>query len=64
MNERRQLSLPEGVCAAAEKQFSSFGSLEDLLEFVLRELTRNDAEALDRAEQALLEERLRSLGYL
>jgi hypothetical protein len=65
MTERRQLSLPEELCAAAEQRFRpSFNNLESLLEFVLRELTRNDAESLDQAEQAMLEERLRNLGYI
>jgi hypothetical protein len=65
MTARRQVTLPEELCAAAEQQFSSnFESLESLLEFVLRELTRRDAESLDEAEQAMLEDRLRNLGYL
>lgn len=65
MTARRQISLPEELCAAAEQRFgSNFESLEQLLEFVLRELTRKDAESLDQAEQAILEERLRNLGYL
>ena len=62
---QRQISLPEELCAAAEQHFGSrFETLESLLEFVLRELTRNDAESLDQAEQAILEERLRNLGYI
>jgi len=62
---RRQISLPEELCAAAERQYGSrFENLESLLEFVLRELTRNEAEALDQAEQAILEQRLRDLGYI
>lgn len=65
MTVRRQINLPEELCAAAESRFGSgFESLESLLEFVLRELTRTDAESLDKAEQAILEERLRNLGYL
>jgi hypothetical protein len=65
MTARRQISLPEELCAPAEQQFGSrFGGLELFLEFVLRELVRNDAEALDKAEQAVLEKRLRDLGYL
>jgi hypothetical protein len=65
MIARRQLSLPDDLCAVAEKQFgSSFDSLESLLEFVLRELTSSDAQSLDQAEQAILEERLRNLGYI
>lgn len=65
MTARRQINLPEELCAAAEQRFTpNFENLESLLEFVLRELTRNDVESLDQAEQAMLEERLRNLGYL
>ncbi len=65
MTARRQITLPEELCAAAEQRFSSnFENLELLLEFVLRELTRSEAESLDETEQAMLEERLRNLGYL
>ena len=65
MTARRQISLPEELCASAEREFGvRFGGLELFLEFVLRELVRNDAEALDKAEQAVLEKRLRDLGYL
>ena len=57
--------MPEELCASTEQQFGArFGGLESFLEFVLRELVRNDAEALDKAEQAVLEKRLRDLGYL
>lgn len=62
---RRKISLPEELCAAAEHQYGSrFENLESLLEFVLRELTRNEAESLDQAEQVILEQRLRDLGYI
>jgi hypothetical protein len=65
MTARRQISLPEELCASAEQQFSGrFGDLELFLEFVLLELVCNDAEVLDKAEQAVLEKRLRDLGYL
>jgi hypothetical protein len=65
MTARRQICLPEELCASAEQQFGArFGGLESFLEFVLRELARNDTEALDKAEQAVLEKRLRDLGYL
>jgi hypothetical protein len=65
MTARRQFSLPEELCASAEKKFGArFGSLESFLEFVLRELVCTDAEALDKTEQAILEKRLRDLGYL
>ncbi len=65
MTARRQISLPEELCASAEQQFGArFGGLQSFLEFVLRELVRNDAEVLDKAERAVLEKRLRDLGYL
>lgn len=65
MTAKRQISLPEELCASAEQQFGGrFGGLELFLEFVLRQLVRNGAEVLDKAEQAVLEKRLRDLGYL
>lgn len=65
MTARRQISLPEELCASAEQRFGArFENLEMFLEFVLRELVRDDAEALDKAEQAVLEQRLRDLGYI
>jgi len=64
MTARRKVNLPEEVCAAAEQRFGArFHSLESLLEFVLREIVRDDAEALDRAEHEIIEKRLRDLGY-
>jgi Arc/MetJ family transcription regulator len=65
MTARRQISLPDELCASAEQQFGGrFGGLELFVEFVLRELVRDDAEVLDRAELAVLEKRLLDLGYL
>lgn len=65
MTETRQIQLPAELCAAAEKKFAArFGSLEDLLSFVLRELVRDEAAQLDQAEQQVVEERLRELGYI
>jgi hypothetical protein len=65
MTEMRDVRLPAEVCAAAEKKFGNvFGSLEELLVFVLRDLSRDDASSADQAEQRLVEERLRELGYL
>jgi hypothetical protein len=65
MTEMRDVRLPAEVCAAAEKQFGHvFGSLEELLVFVLRDLSRDEASRADQAEQRLVEKRLRELGYL
>jgi len=61
----REVRLPADLCAAAEKKFGqTFGSVEELLIFVLRDLARDDASQFDQAEQRLVEERLRELGYL
>jgi len=65
MTTRRQVSLPEDLCAAAEKRFGArFQSVESLLEFVLHEILLDSADTLDRAEQEMIEKRLRDLGYM
>lgn len=61
----REVQLPNDLCLAAERRFQEeFSSLEDLLIFVLKDLVRDEASALDQAEQRIIEERLRDLGYL
>jgi hypothetical protein len=57
----RTVSLPADLCIRAEKKF---GSLEQLLEYVLRDLLRDDAAQRDEGEQRMIEQRLRDLGYL
>jgi hypothetical protein len=65
MTPKRQVYLPEDLCAIVEKRFSGrFGNFEAFLEFVLRELVCDDAQALDESERAMIEKRLRDLGYL
>jgi hypothetical protein len=65
VSEIRTVNLPAALCAAAEEKMGdSFGSLEELLVFVLRELTSGTAIQADEAEEKLVEERLRQLGYL
>jgi hypothetical protein len=65
MSESREIRLPEELCAAAEKKFGGrFGSLDELVVFLLQELVNGDTVALDQAEQAAVEQRLRDLGYL
>ena len=61
----RTVQLPEDLCSAAEQTFRArFETVDSLLEFLLRELFRDDAVALDRAEQNMIDQRLRELGYL
>ena len=44
MNEMREVRLPAELCAAAEKKFAAqFKSLEELLQFVLHDLLRDEA---------------------
>jgi hypothetical protein len=65
VSETRTLHLPAELCAQAEARFGKkFGGIENLLEFVLRDLLRDDAARLDEAEKLLVEQRLRDLGYL
>ena len=65
MNEWREIRLPADLCAAAEQKFAgSFRSLDELVAFLLEELIRKDTINLDRADQAVVEDRLRDLGYI
>ena len=61
----RSVNLPAELCTRAEKRFvQKFGSLEQLLEYVLRDLLRDEAAQTDEGEQHMIEQRLRDLGYL
>lgn len=61
----RTVTLPAELCAQAEKRFGEkFSTLEQLLEYVLRDLVRDDAAQADEGEQRMIEQRLRDLGYL
>jgi hypothetical protein len=61
----RNVSLPESLCAAAEEKFGhSFGGLQEFLIFLLREMMNEQAGRMDEAEQRMVEQRLRELGYL
>jgi len=63
--ELRAVQVPADLCASAEKKFAgTFASVEELLAWVLRDLLRDQAHAADEAEERLVEERLRELGYL
>jgi hypothetical protein len=65
MSELREIRLPSDLCAAAERRFGSkFGSVDELVTFLLRELMREDTLDMDQADQAAVEQRLRDLGYL
>ena len=64
-SDLRDLRLPADLCHDAEQRFAArFGSLEQFLMFVLRELLRDEATQMDQAEQRLIEQRLKDLGYM
>jgi hypothetical protein len=61
----RSIQLPASLCEAAEQRFGSrFGGLEQFLAFVLSEFTRDDVADMDIAEQRIIEQRLKDLGYV
>ncbi len=65
MSESREIRLPADLCAAAEAKFGgTFATVDDLVVFLLQQLVRADTVDLDRADQAVVEERLRDLGYI
>lgn len=65
MTQYRTVQLPETLCAEAEKWMSGrFDSVEALIEFLLREVLKDDGSALDEREEEIVQQRLRDLGYL
>lgn len=65
VSEMRTVNLPVELCVQVEQRFGGrFGNLEQLLEYVLRDLLRDDAAHADEEEQRLVEQRLRDLGYI
>jgi hypothetical protein len=65
MNQYRTVNLPENLCVAAEKFMTGrFESLEALIGFLLQEVVRDDATKFDQAEEQMIEQRLKDLGYI
>jgi len=65
MTEFRTVRLPEDLCQEAEKFLTGrFDNLEKLIGFLLQEIVRDDTTRLDQAEQELVQQRLRELGYI
>jgi hypothetical protein len=65
MAQYRTVSLPDDLCAEAEKQLAGrFDSVEALLTFLMQEITKDDSSKFDRAEERIIERRLRDLGYM
>jgi len=65
MSATRELRLPEELCNKVEQLYGKrFGGLDKLLLFVLEELARNNDLQTDQAEQRIIEDRLKDLGYI
>lgn len=65
MVEWRDVRLPEELCAEVERRYAKrFSNVSELLTLVLQELSRQDVHQLDDAEQAIIEKRLKDLGYV
>ena len=64
MSNVRMVHLPADECDRLEQRFGAqFGSLENLLAEVIAELLRDDIGAMDQQEKALIDQRLKDLGY-
>jgi hypothetical protein len=53
------------LCGRAEKLLAGrFESLEALISFLLEEIVNDDAVKFDQAEEQMIEQRLKDLGYM
>ncbi len=65
MNQYRTVKLPEDLCMTAEKFMAGrFESLEAFISFLLQEVVKDDVSKFDRAEEQMIEQRLKDLGYI
>jgi hypothetical protein len=63
--EFRDVRLPEDLCQDAERKYGErFGGLEQFLAHILQQLLCDDAKKMDQADQAVIAERLKDLGYI
>jgi Arc/MetJ-type ribon-helix-helix transcriptional regulator len=63
--DMRSVAIPEQLYRAAEERFGRrFGSVDELVSELLKELVRDDGVRLDQKEQEIIEERLKGLGYI
>jgi len=65
MTEYRNVRLPEDLCSQADLWLTGrFDNIETLIDFLLREVMKDDSAKLDQAEEELVQQRLRELGYI
>ena len=61
----REIRIKESLYQGVQRRFGAqFACVDDLVEFVLQELLRDDMTALDESEQQMIRARLKDLGYL
>ena len=61
----REVQLSSELCEAVERKYAArFGGLGPFLNFVLQEVVRDDTSKMDQAEEQIVEERLKDLGYI
>ena len=64
-NIQKSILVAEELYSAAERKFGhQFCTVDELVAELLRELLREDAQQMDEGEQRVIEERLKSLGYI
>jgi hypothetical protein len=65
MSSVRTIAISEDLCRAAEQHFAGrFSTLDELVTELLQRLLSENASAMDQEEQLIIEERLKSLGYV
>jgi hypothetical protein len=65
LTEMRTVKIPAALGERAEEKFGKvFGSLNQLVEYVLTDLLNDNAAQADQHERHLIEQRLKDLGYL
>jgi hypothetical protein len=65
VSSTRTITLPSEICDIAEQRLGSqFNTLDEWVSTVLKQLLVDETVRMDLAEQTLLEERLKALGYL
>jgi len=65
MGPLRSVTVPEKLCVAAEQKFAHrFGTVDELITELLKQLLQENSLAMDENEQHVIEERLKGLGYI
>ena len=64
-NTMRSIELPEALCQRVEQLYGQhFPDIEKCLYFVLEQLASDQSTLLDLAEERVVKQRLRDLGYV